>query len=42
MTIEDIYGADDRVTVRVKMTGTHLGTYRGIPPTRRPFEIRRS
>lgn len=39
MTIEDIFAADDRVTVRVEMTGTHLGAYRGIPPTQRPFQI---
>jgi predicted ester cyclase len=38
-TIDDVYAAGDKVTLRVGMTGTHLGAYRGIPPTRRPFAI---
>jgi len=38
-TIDDMFAVGDRVAVRVRMTGTHLGEYRGIPPTGRPFEI---
>lgn len=34
--IEDIFGAQDRVAVRVRMRGTHEGDYLGIPATGRP------
>jgi steroid delta-isomerase-like uncharacterized protein len=34
--IEDIFGAGDRVAVRVRMHGTHTGDYLGIPATGRP------
>lgn len=33
--IEDIFGAGDRVAVRLTMTGTHEGEYLGIPGTGR-------
>src|SRR5689334_4107696 len=33
--IEDIFGAGDRVAVRLTMTGTHEGEYLGIPATGR-------
>jgi len=32
-TIEDITAEGDKVWVRVKVTGTHTGEYRGIAPT---------
>ncbi len=33
--IEDIFGSEDRVAVRVRMRGTHAGEYLGIPATGR-------
>jgi len=33
--IEDIFGAGDRVAVRLRFEGTHSGTFQGIPPTGR-------
>ncbi|MEU7239983.1 ester cyclase [Streptomyces sparsogenes] len=38
-TIEDLIPVGDRVACRVRMTGTHLGPYRGLPPTGRPFSL---
>jgi predicted ester cyclase len=32
-TVDDLVAADDRVAVRLTIRGTHLGGYRGIPPT---------
>lgn len=32
-TIEDIVAEGDRVWLRVKITGTHTGEYRGVTPT---------
>ena len=32
-TIEDIIAEGDNVCIRVKVTGTHTGEYRGIAPT---------
>ena len=32
-TIEDLIGEDDRVVSRWRARGTHLGEYRGLPPT---------
>jgi len=32
-TIEDIIAEGDKVCVRVKLTGTHRGEYRGLAPT---------
>ena len=34
--IEDIFGAGDKVAVRVRFAGTHEGPFQDIPPTRRP------
>ncbi|MEZ4670879.1 MAG: ester cyclase [Anaerolineae bacterium] len=34
-TIEDLFAEDDRVCMRVTMTGTHLGDFFGTPPTGR-------
>ena len=33
VTIDDIFGLGDKVTVRFTARGTHLGQYRGLPPT---------
>jgi len=33
--IEDIFGAGDRVAVRLRMRGTHTGDYLGMPATGR-------
>lgn len=33
--IEDIFGAGDKVAVRVRFHGTHEGPFQGIPPTHR-------
>ncbi len=33
--IEDIFGAGDRVAVRLRLHGTHDGPFQGIPPTHR-------
>jgi steroid delta-isomerase-like uncharacterized protein len=32
-----LYNADDAVIVEFILEGTHLGSYRGLPATRRPF-----
>jgi steroid delta-isomerase-like uncharacterized protein len=33
--IEDIFGADDKVAVRLRFSGTHEGAFQGTPPTHR-------
>ncbi|HYN93029.1 MAG TPA: ester cyclase [Pilimelia sp.] len=33
--LEDIFGAGDKVAVRVRFRGTHTGPFQGIPPTGR-------
>ena len=33
MTIEDIIAEGDKVWIRIKGTGTHIGEYRGLAPT---------
>ena len=38
-TIEDIVAEGNKVWVRVKITGTHTGKYRGIAPTGKKFVI---
>ena len=35
LTIEDIFGAGDRVAVRLRFHGTHQGPFQSIPPTGR-------
>jgi len=36
----DLHHADDAVIVEAMLYGTHLGNYRGLPPTGRSFEMR--
>lgn len=38
-TIEDLFGAGDRVAIRWRMEATHQGTYQGIAPTGRPVTL---
>jgi steroid delta-isomerase-like uncharacterized protein len=38
--VEDIFGADDKVAVRVHFRGTHQGTFQGIGATQRPVSFR--
>lgn len=38
VTIEDIVAEEDTVVGRVTMSGTHHGSYLGIPPTGRSFQ----
>lgn len=33
--IEDIFGANDKVAVRLSFQGTHDGAFEGVPPTHR-------
>ena len=40
VTIEDIIAKGDKVCVRIKVTGTHKGEYRGITPTGKKVEVR--
>ena len=37
--IEEIFSADDRVVVRWRGTGTHVGTVNGVPPTGRKIAV---
>ncbi|WP_117215383.1 ester cyclase [Allorhizocola rhizosphaerae] len=37
--IEDIFGVDDKVAVRVRFQGTHKGPFQGVPPTHRPVDF---
>ena len=38
MTIEHLIGEDDIVAVRIRANATHLGDFRGIPPTGKHWE----
>ncbi len=38
MTIEDLIGEGDMVAVRVSANATHLGDFRGIPPSGKHWE----
>jgi steroid delta-isomerase-like uncharacterized protein len=35
-----LYHADDAVLIEAMLYGTHLGSFRGLPPTGRQFEMR--
>jgi steroid delta-isomerase-like uncharacterized protein len=35
VTVQDMFGEDDRVVARNTVTGTHQGEYLGLPPTGR-------
>jgi predicted ester cyclase len=39
VTVEDIMGEGDKVVARIKMNGTHKGTYLGMAPTGKKFSI---
>lgn len=39
ITVEDLFGAGDRVVVRWHATATHTGTFRGMPPTGAPVTL---
>jgi predicted ester cyclase len=36
-TVDDLFTVEDRVVTRVTYTGTHHGTWAGLPATGRPF-----
>lgn len=38
-SIEDIIQQDDKIAVRVRMTGTHDGAFMGIPPTGKRMDM---
>ncbi|MEV2197811.1 ester cyclase [Streptomyces phaeochromogenes] len=40
ISVEDMFGADDKVAVRVHFRGTHRGTFQGIPATDRQVNFR--
>ncbi len=37
--IEDVIAADQRIAVRLVITGTHTGNFFGIPPTGKPVRV---
>jgi steroid delta-isomerase-like uncharacterized protein len=39
VTLEDVFGADDKVTVRWSAVMTHTGDHLGIPPTNKSVRI---
>lgn len=39
ITIDDIFGSDDKVAVRLTFRGTHRGPFLGIQPTGREIEF---
>jgi len=39
VTVEDSVAADDKVWMMVTCRGTHLGNFKGLPPTGKRFEI---
>ncbi|MCX5599233.1 ester cyclase [Streptomyces phaeochromogenes] len=40
ISVEDMFGAGDKVAVRVHFRGTHRGTFQGIPATDRQVSFR--
>ncbi|MFG2639558.1 ester cyclase [Streptomyces sp. NPDC048370] len=40
ITVEDMFGVDDKVAVRVHFEGTHRGTFQGVEATGRPVSFR--
>ncbi|MHA5054542.1 ester cyclase [Streptomyces sp. SD15] len=38
--VEDMFGADDKVGVRMHFCGTHQGTFQGVAATHRPVSFR--
>ncbi|MFI1867972.1 ester cyclase [Streptomyces jumonjinensis] len=40
ITVEDMFGAGDKVAVRVHFRGTHQGTFQGVSATHRPVSFR--
>lgn len=38
-TVEDVIAEDDRVAMRVRLSGTHDGEFMGFEPTGRTFEV---
>lgn len=38
-TVEDLIAEGDKVACRLTLTGTHRGTFRGIPPTGRTIAV---
>lgn len=38
--VESIVAEDDRVIVRLRMRGTHLGSFRGINASHKPIDVR--
>ena len=39
-TLIELHHADDAIVVEFDLEGTHLGSFRGLPPTGRPFKCR--
>jgi steroid delta-isomerase-like uncharacterized protein len=39
MEVVDGFGNDERAAVQIRLTGTHLGEFRGTPPTGRRIEF---
>ncbi|MEU9604655.1 ester cyclase [Streptomyces sp. NPDC048057] len=37
--VEELFAAGDRVATRVRMHGTHEGTFQGVPATHRPVSF---
>ena len=40
LTIKDIIAKDDKVWVRIEVTMTHTGEFRGIPPTGNKIKLK--
>ena len=37
--VDDMIGEDDKVVTRFTVTGTHLGEFRGVPPSGRDISV---